>query len=331
MNVGLVGLKGHQGVVLNELREAGCRLVAVCDDNPEALAGVPAWPSASSETKTYDSFSEMLDREKLDIICEAGTDNLRGGIVRACAERGVHVICEKPLAFTLEELGQVRQAVDTSGIRLTMLLTMRFEPAYRLLREQVASGVIGEVCQASMQKSYRLGTRPAWQCSRETFSGIIPFIGIHALDLISFTSGHDFARGAAFCANTGHPETGDLEDNACIALQLDNGASAAARLDYCRPAAAPTHGDDRLRIAGSAGVIESLACGTQVTLITAEEGPRELPLPQPGKQFVNFVRSIQGEETCEAPAAECFRISEVVLKLREAARERQLVDLVGLR
>ena len=108
MNVGLVGLKGHQGVVLGELREAGCRLAAVCEDNAEALAGVPSWPSANPQTKTYDSFEAMLDNEQLDVVCEAGTDNLRGGIIRACAERGIHVICEKPLAFTLDELALVR-------------------------------------------------------------------------------------------------------------------------------------------------------------------------------------------------------------------------------
>jgi len=327
MNVGLVGLKGHQGVVLSELAEAGCRLAAVCEDTAEAVAGVSTWPSANAGTRTYTDFAQMLDSEQLDLVCEAGTDNLRGGIIRECAQRGLHVICEKPLAFTLEELAAVREAVEAGGIHLTMLLTMRFEPAYRLLREQVAAGAIGEVCQAAMQKSYRLGTRPPWQCSRETFSGIIPFIGIHALDLIGFTSGHDFTRGAAFCANTAHPESGDLEDNACLALELDNGASAGVRLDYCRPAASPTHGDDRLRIAGSKGVIESLACGTQVTLLTADEGPRELPLPAPGQQFVNFVRSIRGEEPCEAPAVECFRISEVVLKLRDAARRGELVAL----
>lgn len=327
MNVGMIGLKGHQGTVLNELKEAGCRLAAVWDDNPDALAAVPSWPSADADTKTYTDWREMLDREPLDIVCEAGTDNLRGSLVRACAARGIHVITEKPLAFTFDELHAVRQAVEDNHIHLTMLLTMRFEPQYRLIRQVVADGTIGEVCQAAMQKSYRLGTRPAWQCSRQTFSGIIPFIGIHALDLIRWCSGHDFVRGAAFCANTGHPEIGDLEDNAALALQLDNGGSAGARLDYCRPAAAPTHGDDRLRIAGSKGVIEFLYATGEVTLLTSDQPPQVLPLPEPGKQFVNFVRSIRGEEPCEAPAEDCFRMSEVVLRLREAARDYRVVNL----
>jgi len=327
MNVALIGLKGHYGTVLEGLKETGSRLVAVCDDNPEVLAGVASWPAADADTKTYTDYRDMLDREAVDLVGESVADDERGEIIQSCAARGIHILAEKPLAFTLDELAAVREAVAQSGIHLSMLLTMRFEPAYRLVRQCVQDGLIGEVCQASMQKSYRLGNRPPWQRNRATFSGIIPFIGIHALDLIAWTSGRRFVRGAAFCANTGHPQIGDMEDNACVALALDNGGTAGARLDYCRPAAAPTHGDDRLRIAGNKGVIESLACGTQVTLITADEGSRELPLPEPGKQFVNFVRSIRGEEACEAPAEECFRITEVVLKLREAARERQVVEL----
>jgi predicted dehydrogenase len=327
MNFGLIGLKGHQGVVLSALKDAGCRLVAVCDDEKAKLDGVKKWPTATPDTKVYTDYHVMLESENLDVVCEAGTDNLRAGIIKACAARRIHVISEKPLAFTLEELADLKQAVTASGIHLSMLLTMRFEPAYRLVREKVAAGAVGTVCQVAMQKSYRLGNRPEWQRSKETFSGIIPFIGIHALDLMRWTTGREFVSAMAYQSNTGHPDIRDMEDNACIALKLDNGGSAAARLDYCRPAKAPTHGDDRLRIAGSKGVIESTECGKKVVLLTETDDPQELPLPAPGKQFLNFVRSIEGKEACEVPADDCFRISEVVLKIREAAKTGQVVSL----
>jgi predicted dehydrogenase len=328
MNVALIGLKGHHGTVLQGLAAAGCRLVAVCDDSPEALAGVAGWPMAGPQTRTYTDYRDLLAQEPLDILCHAGVDSERAEVLVAGAQRGLHLIAEKPLANSLAELTAVREAVAVAGVELSMLLTMRFEPAYRAVRQAVAEGAIGEVCQGAMQKSYRLGARPAWQCSRATFSGIVPFIGIHALDLIRWCSGREFTHGSGFAANTGHPEIGELEDNACLALRLDNGGSAAARLDYCRPAAAPTHGDDRLRLAGSHGVIESLAGGTQVTLITADEGPRELPLSAEGpQQFVNFVQAIRGEAASEVPAADCFRMTEIVLKLRVAVEEGEVHEL----
>ncbi len=327
MNVGFIGLKGHQGVVVSALKEAGCRVAAVCDDNAQALAGVPRWPTADSAARTYTDFHKMLESENLDIVVEAGTDNLRAGIIMACAERRIHVLAEKPLAFTLEELSELRRKVSASGIHLSMLLTMRFEPAYIAVREQIVSGAIGKVCQAAMQKSYRLGNRPEWQRSAKTFSGIIPFIGIHALDLIRWTTGCDFVSAMAYQANTGHPDIRDMEDNACIALKLDNGGSAAARLDYCRPAKSPTHGDDRLRIAGSKGVIETSESGKKVVLLTETDEPCELPLAAPGKQFLNFLRSVKGEGRSEVPAEDCFRITEVVLKIREAAKKGEVAGL----
>ncbi|NPV49154.1 MAG: Gfo/Idh/MocA family oxidoreductase [Armatimonadetes bacterium] len=327
MRVGLIGLKGHYGTVLEGLAEAGCELVAVCDDDEGVLASARGWPQAGAHLRTYTDFREMLDHETLDVVAESGTDDRRAEVICACAERGLHVLAEKPLAYDLEQLGRVREAVAASGVHLSMLLTMRFEPAYRLVREQVAAGAIGEVCQAAMQKSYRLGNRPAWQRNRATFSGIIPFIGIHGLDLIRWTSGREFARAAGFAANVGHPEMGGMEDSACVALELDNGGTAGLRLDYCRPAAAPTHGDDRLRLAGNKGVIESVACGAEVALITADEGPRVLELPEAPGQFANFVAAIRGDQACEVPAEDCYRITEVVLKIRDAARRGEMAVL----
>ncbi len=326
IRVGLVGLKGHQGTILSDVQEMDeARLVAVCDDDAEKLEGVANWPAADPQTQTFTDPAELLDTVELDVLGVCGTDAARAPMILAAAERGIHVIAEKPLAKTLDQLQQVREAVESKDIHLTMLLTMRFEPPYITMRRLIREGVIGEVCLATMQKSYRLGNRPAWQRSRSTFSGIIPFIGIHALDLIRWVTGREFAEGAAWCSNVGHPEVGDLEDNASVAVQLDNGGSATARMDYCRPAAAPTHGDDRLRIAGSEGVIEWIYTADEVTLITNDQEPRAVELDDGIDQFANFVASIYGDEQCWAPAEDCLHISDVVLRLREVANTGRVV------
>ena len=327
-NVGLIGLKGHQGVCVQGIaRRDDCRLAAVCDDDPEALAGVPGWAASDADTRIFTDPAQMLAETDLDIVCEAGTDNLRGGLIVECAGLGIHVITEKPLAFTLQELDQVRAAVDDAGITLSMLLTMRYDPIYVAMKQVVDGGALGQLCLATMQKSYRLGNRPEWQRSRETFSGIIPFIGIHALDLIYYTSGEHFVSGAAFCGNTGHPELRDMEDNACIALRLSGGGSAAVRMDYCRPAAAPTHGDDRLRLAGVDAVLESLHCGEVMTLIDAEAGQSEVaPATDIIDEWDDFIGYVEGGD-CIVPAEDCFYMTEVVLRLREAAASGTVAQL----
>ena len=328
LNVGIIGLKGHQGTITNGMKLIpDARMAAVCDDDQSKLAGVPNYPGADGGTLTFTDPIKMLDEVELDIVGVCGTDAERAPVIIEAARRGLHVLAEKPLAMTLQELKQVTSAVAAGGIHLSMLLTMRFEPAYLTMRRMIAEGAVGEVCLATMQKSYRLGDRPAWQRNRKTFSGIIPFIGIHALDLIRWTTGREFVRGAAYCANTGHPEMGELEDNASVALQLDNGGSASARLDYCRPAAAPTHGDDRLRVAGNAGVIESAQHGERVLYIHPEDGETELPLDAKRDQFADFVGSIRGENASWVPAEDCYRMTEVTLKLRDVANTDRTADL----
>lgn len=327
VTLALIGLKGHQHVVLEALGDMPeATIVAVADDQPEALMRVADLPGATVHTGTYLDYRELLAHHRPDIVVEAGTDRERAEVLVACAERGLHLICEKPVAMDLAGLEQVALAVERAGVTATCLLTMRCEPPWRAVRQTVAGGGIGDVTQVGAQKSYRLGERPRWQRSRETFSGIIPFIGIHAMDLIRWSTGREFVEVMAYCSNVGQPEIGDLENNACVLARLDNGASAAVRLDYCRPAGAPTHGDDRLRIAGTRGVVESV--GGRVTLTTADEGPREVELLEPVSFFGDYVAALESGRAPYVPFADCLRITEVVLRAREAAETGRPVKLL---
>ncbi len=98
-------------------------------------------------------------------------------------------------------------------------------------------------------------------------------------------------------------------------------------MDYCRPAASPTHGDDRLRIAGNSGVIESMQQGERVVYIHPEDGAIELELDEKRDQFVDFVGSIRGENESWVPAEDCIRMTEITLKLREVANSDVAADL----
>ena len=241
MKVAIAGLRGHYSTLLDGLaRMPDLELVAVCDSDETALAGVKDWKCATDRTRTYTSWEEMLEAEEIDILGEAGIDSDRHKVVLAALQRGIHCIAEKPMVNALPDLADVTRVWKASGAHLSMLLTMRFEPCYRMLRSVIESGELGEVCLATMQKSYRLGNRPDWQRNKATFSGIIPFIGIHALDLVRWCTGREFTEVYGACGNVGHPQIGDMEDQGQILCKLDNGGTASARLDYCRPAAAPT-------------------------------------------------------------------------------------------
>jgi predicted dehydrogenase len=322
----LVGLEGHQSVMLRALPSLPeARLAAVVHPSAEAVARLRRSQPGFEETRHFTDLETLLAEMRPDVavLCEPNGERARD--VVACARAGAHILAEKPLATSPADLEAARAAVQAAGITLSMLLTMRYEPVYVALREAISQGAIGEVLLATAQKSYRRGERPAWQRAYASYGGTIPFIGIHALDLIRWGSGREFTRCAALQHNAGLPGAGAMEETASVLLQLDNGGSATARLDYLRPAAALTHGDDRLRVAGSEGVIE--ASGGRLTLLTQEQAPRELAIPPTDGQFADFLAATRGERTCRVPAEDAFRMTEVVLRAREAAETGRWVDL----
>jgi len=328
MNVAILGLRGHQGIILEGITQLdNVRLAAVADEDEALFETVRKHPACTPDVKFYTDWRQALDDNDVQIAGVTGMDSDRAEVACECGARGLHMMTEKPLAMDLDGLERVRRAVRAAGVRLTIMISMRYAPAFRAIRKAVADGLVGTVCQMTMQKSYRLGERPEWQKSLKTFSGIIPFIGIHAMDLMRWTSGCEFTEVMAYHANVAHPEIRELQDAASVLLKLDTGGSATARLDYCRPAAAPTHGDDRLRIAGNKGVVEVIGEGARPVLITNDQGPRELPTGTEENHFADFVRAIESGGDCLAPEADCFRITEIVLKARESAETGMPVRL----
>ena len=325
--VGLIGMDGHQGTLLEGCRELDeCQFVALCCQDEAKVAGFRK-SSLGQGASFYTDYRDMLAKEELDICGVCTVNNAHAQILIDLAAAGVHILSEKPLVNTLEDLAAVREAIENSTSMLSMLLTMRFTPSYHLVHNLVAQGAIGQVVLATAQKSYKLGDRPQWQRDRETFGGTIPFVGIHALDLVRWCAGVEFVQGMAYHSNAGHPDIREMEDNASVVVKLANGGTASARIDYCRPVAAPTHGDDRLRVAGTEGVVEVVDTGTKVVLMTHEQEPHEVPLPAEDMFMADYVAAIKGEREHRIPAADAFRMTEICLKLRDAADYGRLVDL----
>ncbi len=326
VRVGLIGLDGHY----SEATMAADLLPAV-----EITAVAVAGDSDRREQKNdphlakahvYDDYRALLDREKLDVVCLCDQNGTRAETVLACLERKIPTVAEKPMALTLADVGRIRQRLAATKTPLTMLLPMRFEPAYLGMKAIVDRGEIGEPIALSAQKSYQLGERPDWMKHRASFGGTIPYIGIHVVDLLRFISGRDMVEAAAFHSHVGFPSYGDMENNATISYRLDNGGTASVRIDYLRPAAAGSHGDDRLRIAGSKGVVEYQH--GEVTLITDKQKPhRVTDLPRHTPLFVDFLDAVYNGVKPMLTTEECLRITEIMLKTRDAADQRKVVQI----
>jgi predicted dehydrogenase len=143
VRAGIIGLDGHYSEITSAARHVpSLRIVAAAESSDALLRQARRNPTLAA-AKTYQDYRSMLDSEKLDVVGVCGQNGVRAAIVRECARRRIPIAAEKPLALSLEELRAIRKAVSAAGVPLTMLLPMRFYPAYQAMRALVQAGEIG--------------------------------------------------------------------------------------------------------------------------------------------------------------------------------------------
>lgn len=318
VRVAMVGFVGHTGEILSQLpRLPDVELVAVSDPDPAVIARA-ARDKHVAATRKYARLAEMLDKEKPDVVAVCNDNGARASAVLECVKRKIHVISEKPLAINAEDFLKVQQAVTAQKVSLGLLVPMRFEPPFAALRKIVQDGQIGEVIQVSAQKSYKAST-DKWRHERATYGSTILWIGIHMIDLMRWASGREFIDATGWQSRVQFPELGDQENVSASVFQLDNGGLAILRMDYLRPNSAPTHGDDRIRLAGTKGVAEYMAA-TGVTLIGGNDKPRTLTdLPAQGSVFVSYLQATFSGAKPEVALPDIWRINEITLAAHQSS------------
>lgn len=320
LRLGMVGVLGHAGEILTPLPELpDVELVAVAESDPAELAKIRKRPVAA-KAKFYSDYRRMLDAEKLDLVGVCTSNGDRAASVIAVAERGLPLIAEKPLALTRKDLERAKRAVTASGKPIWLLLPMRYSPPYYAMRQMVKDGVVGDVGMISSQKSYKAGVRPQWMKDRASYGSTILWIGIHMFDLMRWTSGRDFTEAFSYQSQVAAPPgIGQMENTTTTILKMDNGGTASLHMDYYRTESAPTHGDDRVRIAGSKGVIEYMAATGLTVLREGSKLEVVKDLPPAKEIFIEFLQAAFNGKPDDMPPTDVWKINEITIAAHEAA------------
>src|SRR5439155_13084755 len=132
----------------------------------------------------------------------------------------------------------------------------RARATFRAARQAVRDGRIGNPVLATGQKSYRFATRPDWYKDRERYGGTMLWVASHGIDAIRFVTDRKIVAVVGRGGNISRPQFGSMEEYVAVLLELEGGGSGVVHADYYRPDKTPTHGDDRLRVAGLRGIVE---------------------------------------------------------------------------
>ncbi len=142
----------------------------------------------------YIHWEDMVLDPDIEVFDICTPDHQHAGPSIAAAKEGKHVLCEKPMALTVDEAKQMWQHADAAGITHMCNYNYRFVPAVRLARRLLEDGALGTIYQfrvCYLQEAGRLPSTPLddiWYASG-TASGVLLGIGSHALDMARFLVG----------------------------------------------------------------------------------------------------------------------------------------------
>lgn len=308
MRVCFIGACGHWGQALRYLKTR--EDTKFCGFAPGSIEENKT-DSIDASIPFFEDYCTMLDVTKPDLAVVSPVFGITGKIILACASRNINVFAEKPIAATPEELEQVKNAIEKSGIRFSAMHYLRFTPSFYHAAQMVRNGKIGTVQMLTAQKSYKYGVRPNWYGDPKLYCGTIPWVGIHAIDWIAQFSGKRFVNVTAKSLGE-NPEMAAL-----CQFALEDNVIASANIDFYRPKTAVTHGDDRIRCVGTDGILEVI--GNKILLMNRDGVSEYRPDTAP-ELLAEF---LHGKDPL--PLKEIFHITETALRAKEAAKSGKTV------
>ena len=221
--------------------------------------------------RLYDDAAEMLDKEDAEIVgvCGVASDNYR--IVVEALNRNRHVIVDKDICTSLNQLEAIQAAATSSQGTLAMILPMTQAPIVRKLKEIIDSGRIGDVVAVRSRRAYvqKVSKRPKWFYTKQHGGGILADIGIHDADVVRYLIGKDFLDVSARAINGRIRQFETAEDYSSAIFRMEGDIIYSVTVDRISPL---THRGDpsSIEVFGTKGQAIAPA-GYQQLVVTTDD------------------------------------------------------------
>jgi predicted dehydrogenase len=187
LKAGVVGTGFIGAVHVDALRRVGVQVAGVVGSAPERAR-------AKAIAPVYESYEALLADPAVDVVHLTTPNNVHYPQVKQALAAGKHVVCEKPLAMTSEESGELLELANRSGLVHCTNFNIRFYPQVQDARARVRDGALGTVWNVHggyLQDWLLLPTDWNWRLepARGGELRAVGDIGSHWLDLVQFVTG----------------------------------------------------------------------------------------------------------------------------------------------
>ena len=193
LGIGVVGAGRWAGLahLPGWARDERCRIVGICDREPERAAAAADQYGAAVVTGDY---RVLLDREDIDVIDVVTRDSEHYPVNLAAVEAGKHVLSEKPVAHDHHDVRRIAELARAKGLKTKVGFTFRYSPAVRYLKDMLARGDLGTpyIYNAYEQNSQWLSPRSPLRSQERVNSGRIQVASLEGYGAPVIDIGHWF-------------------------------------------------------------------------------------------------------------------------------------------
>jgi len=229
-------------------------LVGIADPVPARVAEA----TGKHNIAYYNDYHVLLE-QPIDAVVICSENALHAEITIAAASKGIHVLCEKPLGISIDEMNQMLEACERNKVQLMTAFPCRYLAAVVQAKQTVDRGEIGDIVAI---KGTNRGTAPSgWFVDRSlSGGGALLDHTVHVMDLMRWFTGSEPTQVYAY-ASTLFNDQLEVDDAGMIHVKFENGAFGVVDTSWSRKSPFPTWGDVTMEIIGTKGVlsVDSLA------------------------------------------------------------------------
>ena len=318
------------------------KVVAACDINEQRVRDYAAHYGIPH---VFTDYNEMLAMKELDAVSVCTWNSAHADASIAALNAGKHVLCEKPLAMTVEEARAMQQAAERAGRLLMVGFCMRFEQKAIVLRDMIGAGALGPIYYAKASYLRRAGNPGGWFADKSR-SGGGPLIdlGVHIIDFCRYMMGKPQAvtvSGATFdklgdrsnlkyvrgyAASDKTLEKSDVEDMASAFIRFSNGAVLEVETSFSHHIERIDNEYVTIELYGTKGGIsyepqlkifsEMNDYLVNITPQIAQEDGEDYFR----REIAHFIDCITGKAQCINPAEDGVEIMKILCAVYESAR-----------
>ena len=229
---------------------AGARLAAVCDVAAEKATRI----GEQFSVPWFSDMHEMMIKTKPDVVVVLTESGYHAQHVIQLAKYGKHIVVEKPMALTLDDVDAMIQACDVAGVKLFVIKQNRFNVPVLKLREALVNKRFGKLVMGTIRvrwcRDQKYYDQDAWRGTWALDGGVLTNQASHHVDLLEWMMGDVdtvFAKSTTALVNI------EAEDTAVVILKFRNGALGIIE---ATTAVRPKDLEGSISILGERGTVE---------------------------------------------------------------------------